>query len=161
MKNYKKRILIVDDDEAITAAIASVLEENPMYQVTTTNNPYEAYNLASVMEYDLVISDVDMPSLRGDMLYLCLGVDAEDNRRPHKLPKLLLISGMIDEDDLRASMRFVGGADYLPKPFDADTLSRKVASLVREDPRGEDDPMPERLERKANFLFRCFQRLAA
>ncbi|MBI4025604.1 MAG: response regulator, partial [Verrucomicrobia bacterium] len=71
MKTNKKRILIVDDDAAITAAIASVLEENPMYQVTATNNPYEAYNLASVMEYDLVISDVDMPSLRGDMLYLC------------------------------------------------------------------------------------------
>ena len=127
----KKKILIVDDNEEVTSVVATVLRENPGYQVDVTNDPNEAYTLATSREYDLIISDVDMPSMHGDVLFLHLGVDPNDHSRKRRQPKLLMISGHLDAAELRSTVKFIGGIDYLQKPFDDDTLLAKVETILK------------------------------
>lgn len=128
--NKKKKILIVDDDEVITSMLATILGENAAYYVETSNDPHEAYELASSRHYDLLILDVQMPSLRGDMLFLCLGVDPYDHAGKVEQPKLLMISGALDTQKLSDSLDFVGGTSYLEKPFDAESLHSKVEWIL-------------------------------
>ena len=97
LSEMKKRILVVDDEALITESISSILESTKLYEVEATTNAYEAFDRASHKPYDLVISDLLMPGMNGDTLYLCLGVHPEDPGKILPRPKLLLISGVADE----------------------------------------------------------------
>jgi CheY-like chemotaxis protein len=134
-----KRILVVDDEALITESIASILGATRLYDVETTTNAYEAFDRASNRPYDLVISDLLMPGMNGDTLYLCLGVDPEDPSRIVPRPKLLLISGVVDEDSMRQKRNFIGAADILQKPFTPESLIRRVHRLLWPDDAPESD----------------------
>ncbi len=128
----KKKILVVDDEEAVAELVQMMLAENDEYLVESTNDPHDAYKRAIRQHYDLIILDQCMVAMQGDMLYLSLGVDPDDNRKKRKLPKLLLISGQASDQELKKKLDFIGGGnvDYLRKPFDSATLSMKVAKVL-------------------------------
>src|SRR4051812_49492665 len=125
----KKRILVVDDEALITESISSILQTTGLYEVETTTNAYEAFERASVMPFDLVISDLMMPGMNGDTLYLCLGVHPEDHKKIVPRPKLMLISGVADELSMKKKSKFIGAADVLQKPFTSENLLRRVHKL--------------------------------
>lgn len=136
----KKRILVVDDEALITESIASILQSTKLYEVDATNSAYEAFELASTNPYDLVISDLLMPGMNGDTLYLCLGVHPNDPQKIVPRPKLLLISGVVDEIAMQQKRRFIGAADVLRKPFTPESLIRHVHKLIgqqRSEPEGD------------------------
>jgi len=126
----KKRILVVDDEALITESIESILQSTKLYDVETTTSAYEAFERASSKPYDLVISDLLMPGMNGDTLYLCLGVHPDDPLKTLARPKLLLISGVADEDSMRQKGNFIGAADMLQKPFTPESLLRRVHKLL-------------------------------
>ncbi|MCG6943602.1 MAG: response regulator [Thiohalocapsa sp.] len=59
-----KRILVIDDDEAIRKVMLLALESTP-YQVDTVGSGAEAVDLARSESYDLVYLDLKMPDLNG------------------------------------------------------------------------------------------------
>ncbi len=126
----KKTILIVDDDETLLLLMAEALRKDNHYEIHAVSDPQEAYRLASTRRFDLLIADFKMPTLRGDTLYLCLGVDMKDPSKAPDRPKLLLISGAISEGELNLHMEYINGAATLSKPFSMDTLRGKVAELL-------------------------------
>jgi len=62
-----KRILIVDDDESLRACLCMMLELKG-HQVTQASNGAEALNLFTIGGFDLVITDFEMPVMRGNEL---------------------------------------------------------------------------------------------
>ena len=58
-----KKILIVEDNNMFRETLCEVLEDE--YCVTGAENGKAATELMSFADYDLVISDVQMPSLSG------------------------------------------------------------------------------------------------
>ena len=64
-----KRILLVEDQESVRAALRMMLELDG-HQVTEARNGAEALNLFTVGEFDLVITDFEMPVLSGNKLAL-------------------------------------------------------------------------------------------
>jgi CheY-like chemotaxis protein len=62
----RKKILIVDDDEAVTTYLQTKIGTD--YDVVTTNDPRRALVLAKSEHPDLVICDIDMPLLDGGEL---------------------------------------------------------------------------------------------
>ena len=68
----KKTILVVDDEALIVENILSTLQSTRLYDVEATTSAYDAFERASKKPYDLVISDLLMPGMNGDTLYLCL-----------------------------------------------------------------------------------------
>lgn len=64
-----KRILLVEDEEPLRACLRMMLEFAG-HQVTEANNGAEGLNLFGIGEYDLVITDFDMPVMAGNRLAL-------------------------------------------------------------------------------------------
>jgi CheY-like chemotaxis protein len=133
----KKRILVVDDEALITESIASILQNTKMFDVETTTCAYEAFERATVKPYDLMISDLLMPGMNGDTLYLCLGVHPEDPLKILHRPKLLLISGVANELSMHEKRKFIGAADVLQKPFTSEQLLERVHKLLCQQQEGD------------------------
>ena len=62
----KPRILIVDDDPAVTDLLE--LKLDAVFQVSVTNDPFAVQALARSLQPDAVVCDIDMPGLdRGEV----------------------------------------------------------------------------------------------
>lgn len=68
---HGKRILLVEDQEALRACLRMVLELDG-HHVTESCNGAEALSLFTPGEFDLVITDLEMPVMAGDQLALGL-----------------------------------------------------------------------------------------
>jgi two-component system cell cycle response regulator CpdR len=62
-----KRILLVEDEEPLRACMRMMLELEG-HQVTEAGNGAEALNLFAIGEFDLVITDFQMPVMKGNQL---------------------------------------------------------------------------------------------
>ncbi len=60
-----KRILVVDDEEPLRACLRMMLELDG-HRVTEARNGAEALNLLTTAEFDLVITDFEMPVMKGN-----------------------------------------------------------------------------------------------
>ena len=63
----RQRILIAEDEEPIRECLRTILEQEG-HQVTEARNGAEALNLFTIGEFDLVITDFQMPVMKGDEL---------------------------------------------------------------------------------------------
>jgi len=123
----RTRLLLVDDDAAITAPLASFLERSG-YAVRVAGDGREG--LAAVREEkpDLVVSDVLMPHMDG----------REFVRRLREsdpwLPVILLTQ--VGESFERSAALDEGADDYLNKPFDPQELLSRVRAVLRRASRG-------------------------
>jgi two-component system, cell cycle response regulator CpdR len=66
-----KRILLVEDQEPVRASLRMLLELD-FHQVTEAGNGAEALSLFTVGEFDLVITDFEMPVMEGNELAVSL-----------------------------------------------------------------------------------------
>lgn len=62
-----KRILLVEDEEPLRACLRMMLEVEG-HQVTEASNGAEALNLFTIGQFDLVVTDFQMPVMKGNML---------------------------------------------------------------------------------------------
>ena len=124
-------ILVVDDSHTVREMERRLLVRSG-YTVSTAQNGQEAWNLLRLKEYDLLISDVDMPQMNG--IELVTRVRA--NPRLARLP-VIILSYKDREEDRRRGLE--AGADfYLTKgSFDNGTFLRAVVDLV-----GDAPPVP-------------------
>ena len=65
LNSNKKRILIVDDEPDITLTFKIALEGTGLYEVYTFNEPLKALANFKAYSYDLVITDIKMPTMNG------------------------------------------------------------------------------------------------
>ena len=66
-----RRILLVEDQESVRAALRMMLELDS-HQVTEASNGAEALNLFALSEFDLIITDFEMPVMKGNELAVSL-----------------------------------------------------------------------------------------
>lgn len=60
----KIRILVVDDSISLVDGLVKILQVSG-YEVDPAYNGHDALRKLSVKEYDLVVSDIEMPSMNG------------------------------------------------------------------------------------------------
>jgi DNA-binding response OmpR family regulator len=61
----RARILVVEDDEDAALFLKHVLEKRGQFDVTHTPDPMAALAMAAREPWDLVITDLDLPSMSG------------------------------------------------------------------------------------------------
>jgi DNA-binding response OmpR family regulator len=116
-----KKILIVDDEEMVTAALTDVLEKKG-YTVVSSNKSNQALRLISKEKPDLIIMDFAMPDLSGlDILDTLRSDDS------NTVPFILISSFGAKEITSNA---YQLGADFISKPIDIDKLSKRVDRLL-------------------------------
>ncbi len=117
-------ILIVDDSHTVREMERRLLARAG-YTVTTAQNGQEAWNLLRLNDYDLLISDVDMPQMNG----IELVTKVRDNPRLARMP-VIILSYKADNEDRRRGLD--AGADfYLTKgDFQNNAFLQAVVDLI-------------------------------
>ena len=110
-----ERVLFVDDEEPLVIMGKGALERLG-YRTTALASPIEALTVfsASPMEFDLVITDLNMPGLSGTELARKLVAIRPDIQ-------LVLTTGY-SSGITEAVINELGFRELLPKPFDLRTL---------------------------------------
>jgi ligand-binding sensor domain-containing protein/DNA-binding response OmpR family regulator/nitrogen-specific signal transduction histidine kinase len=116
------KVLIVDDEEEIRNYLTQELED--IYKVITATNGFEALQLATVQQPDIIISDVMMPQMDGITLVKKL----KSNNNISHIPIILLTSKTEFKDRIDGLDK---GADtYLTKPFNLEELLTTIGNLI-------------------------------
>ena len=119
----KPLALIIDDNRDIREMVSELLRAD--YNIITAVNGADGVKKAVKYVPDLVISDVMMPVMDG--LECCRRLKSETVTS--HIPVLMLTACSMDEQRVQG---YDNGADgYLSKPFSADVLKARSASLIK------------------------------
>lgn len=121
-----KRILVIDDSITVREVECRLLR-NRGYEVETAINGMEGWNALRNGNFDLVVTDVDMPRMNGIDLVRAIKSDA----RLRSLP--VMIVSYKEHDDDRLKGLEAGANYYLTKSsFHDEALINAVADLIGE-----------------------------
>jgi len=117
-----KRVLVVDDEEALRDLISETLAER--YDVDTASDGEAALRKTGSAHYDLVVCDWKMPGMNGLDFYQQL-----KTKDPVMASHFIFLTG-----DVVGAQNALGdqGSHWLPKPFSLDDL-RSAVNKVAED----------------------------
>ena len=120
-----QRILIVEDSQTMRSLLAASLEELEVpVKITEAASGFEALRALPREDFDLVVTDINMPDING----LELVSFVRSNERFESIP-VVIVSTEGSERDRDKGLEL--GADaYLVKPFDPDALREVVAGLL-------------------------------
>jgi DNA-binding response OmpR family regulator len=117
-----EKVLLVDDESAITTNLAPFLERAG-FQVAVAADGEEALHQISSFGPDLIILDVLMPKLDGRQVLRRLR--QSDNWTP------VILLTRVGESTERAMALEEGADDYLNKPFDPHELVARMRAVLR------------------------------
>ena len=122
----KKDVLLVDDDAAVVSATQEMLERYLDCKVTALTNSVEALEVfqAKPNYFDLVITDIIMPKMTGEVLAKELIAIRPD------IPVILCTA--YSEGLVKSTVEAMGGA-FLIKPFDLYELSKAMRKALNKD----------------------------
>jgi CheY-like chemotaxis protein len=117
----KRRILVVDDDYEIRQALVLLLEREG-YAVDLAQDASEALNKLRSSQYDLVLTDIEMPGMSGLQLMRILIL------APIDVDFMVITAD--DSFDNREEATRLGAKGYFVKPFDVDQLLRLIQQVI-------------------------------
>ena len=125
----KKRILVVDDDEAVLKSMARLLDFEG-YQVDTAKTGKEAVEKSQLNLYNLALIDIRLPDMEGTAL-----LRAMRDMVP-RMVKIILTGYPSTSNAIEAANK---GADaYVIKPvIDTDDFLRKIKEHLRKQEESE------------------------
>jgi two-component system, OmpR family, copper resistance phosphate regulon response regulator CusR len=116
------RILLAEDDTALAGFVRKGLEAES-YAVDVSADGEQTRALASELDYDLVVLDLNLPRLDG------VSILRHVRSKKPSLPILILTArARVDE---RVQCLDFGADDYLVKPFSFSELSARIRALLR------------------------------
>jgi len=122
-----KRILLLEDDEDFRNIIKEFLESR-FYDVVTVRNGVEGVREIMASDFEVILCDMMMPTLPGDMFYL-----AVERMRPHLCARFIFMTGYKGDGKIADFVKKVNGT-ILNKPFLVDDLLEMIAFIqVRTD----------------------------
>jgi CheY-like chemotaxis protein len=118
------RILVVDDSKLVQELARMALEMHDGWEVRCTASGAEAVVLSTEEPPDAVLLDVEMPELDGPATVAALRAEPVSAQTP-----VVFLTAHDDPDEL-ARLQALDVAGVLPKPFDVNTLGRRLADLL-------------------------------
>jgi two-component system chemotaxis response regulator CheY len=120
-----QRILIVEDSATMRSLIVSCLEElGEPVKITEASSGFEALRYLPRDEFDLVVTDINMPDING----LELVSFVKNNEKYRGIPLVIVSTEGSDRD--RDKGLELGADAYLVKPFDPELLRQVVRDLL-------------------------------
>ncbi|MBN1491375.1 MAG: response regulator [Phycisphaerae bacterium] len=124
LESGKKRVLVVDDDEAIVEMLVELLERDGRFEVKTASTGYDAGLLTHEFRPDLVILDFKLPDINGNVVCRTLR-----SNPAFEHVRVIVISGVVDRDEIDELLA-AGADDFLQKPFQIDDLVGRMVRLL-------------------------------
>ncbi len=120
----EKRILLVDDDEALVTALAEQLQLHEEFQTVVANTAHDGIKAAENSYFDALILDVGLPDMDGRELCRLL-------RRAGVKSPIIMLTGADTEADTILGLDS-GANDYVAKPFKLGVLLARLRAQLRQ-----------------------------
>lgn len=124
LESGKKRILVVDDDEAIIEMFTELLERDGRFEVKTATTGYDAGMLTEKFKPDVMLLDFKLPDINGNVV--CRTIRSNPN---FDQMKIIIISGVADPDEVNELLAS-GANEFIRKPFDINSVIGRISELV-------------------------------
>ncbi|HEX7503324.1 MAG TPA: sigma-54 dependent transcriptional regulator [Acidobacteriota bacterium] len=117
-----KKILAIDDDQAVLNYLNIMLLQTGIYEVTTLASSAKAFHELKSKAYDLLILDMDMPDVNG--------LDILKHVKEKNIDIETIVLTGVEDVELAVSAMKLGAFDYLTKPVDNDQLLTIIATVL-------------------------------
>jgi CheY-like chemotaxis protein len=123
----KKKILLVDDEPALTRMLRLNLEQTGRYEVREEHRGADALRAAREFRPDLIFLDVMMPDMGGDEI-------AEQLKQDPELSKIkyAFLTAIVTKRETGAGATEISGEIFIAKPVKRDELLAAVQELLGE-----------------------------
>jgi len=125
-----KRILMVDDDEALRTSLAEQLQLHEEFETVTAGTASEALEAIKQGHFDVVLLDVGLPDMDGRECCRLM------RRGGLKAPVIMLTAHDTDADTILGLD--AGANDYITKPFRLGVLLARMRVQLRQHEQSED-----------------------
>ena len=127
--DYKKKILMIDDEADITFTFKVGLEDTGLFTVDTFNDPQDVlFNFKPGM-YDLLLIDIRMPNRSGYELY-------KEIRKKDARVKVIFVTASEPFEHLQKVFPTFDKNYFIMKPIEISKLIKKVNSIIATNPAG-------------------------
>jgi DNA-binding response OmpR family regulator len=119
-----KNILLVDDDRELADTLKLLLEAHN-FVVTTAGDGVQALREVIDFDFDVIICDLMMPNMPGDMFYL-----AVQKTKPELCKRFIFVTGHGGNPKVEAFLKEINGV-VLFKPVLTDELVRMISFVIQ------------------------------
>ena len=120
-----KSILLLDDDIELADTLKALLESRN-FLVTTVKNGVEGLHEVMSLDFDVVMCDMMMPTMPGDMFYL-----AVQRTKPHLCNRFIFITGHSGNPKIDDFLKKVD-AIVLYKPVSTKDLVNAISFVLKQ-----------------------------
>jgi DNA-binding response OmpR family regulator len=125
-----KKILLIDDDEALRQSLSEQLRLHEEFDTAEAANGAVGIEMAKAEYYDLILLDVGLPDMDGREVCRLM------RRGGVKSPIIMLTAAESDADTILALD--AGANDYVTKPFRLGVLRERMRAQLRQHEQSED-----------------------
>jgi two-component system, chemotaxis family, chemotaxis protein CheY len=119
------KVLIVEDSKATREFLAAAVESIEGLEAITTASGMEALKLLPRHQFDLIITDINMPDINGLELLSFV------KKSPHYRDTPLFVVTTEGREQDRQRGLALGAAEYLVKPFEPEWLEGLVRRYLK------------------------------
>ncbi|MCO6558254.1 MAG: response regulator transcription factor [Bifidobacterium sp.] len=116
-----KKILIVDDDKALSEMLSIVLQDKG-FDAVVCQDGLRAVDMFPLIKPDLILLDVMLPGMDG--------VEVAKTLRAHSGVPIIMLTAKTDTLDVVTGLE-AGADDYVTKPFNTDELLARINARLR------------------------------
>lgn len=118
------KILLVDDSNTMRRIERNALERLGMTDIQEAQDGADALLKLAAGEFDLVLMDWNMPNMTGIEALKVMKADPKV-----KTPPVIMVTSEAEKSRIVEAIQ-AGAADYVVKPFEPDTLQKKISGVV-------------------------------
>ena len=122
-RTWPNRILVVEDEADSREVLRVILEEQGQ-EVEDVENGLKALELLAERSYDLILSDLRMPSMGGEELYQRIAVDW-----PHLVARIVFVSSMEPSSAFQKQYGRMS-VPLLRKPVSPESIQKVLAAAA-------------------------------
>jgi two-component system chemotaxis response regulator CheY len=118
-----KKVIFVEDSPTMRRIIMNSLNKIGIDDVTEAENGVDALDKMGDADWDMIITDWNMPEMNGEEL-----VKELRGRDQHKATPILMITTRGMQDDVMTAIK-MGVNGYIVKPFTPEILKKKITEI--------------------------------
>jgi two-component system alkaline phosphatase synthesis response regulator PhoP len=123
---YKKRVLIIDDEENFCKLVKKNIEQTGEFEVHIATNGEDGIRLAREIKPDLILLDVIMPGMDGADVISIIRNDESIKDTP-----IVFLTAIVREEEVSSQASFTRGYSLLSKTVTVGELIACIKENVR------------------------------
>ena len=123
---YKKRVLIIDDEENFCKLVKKNIEQTGEFEVHIATNGDDGIRLAREIKPDLILLDVVMPGMDGGDVVSLIRDDKSIEDTP-----IVFLTAIVKEEEASSQASFTRGYSLLAKTVTVGELIACIKKNVR------------------------------